>query len=235
MKRYEGKPIIFSTSMILAILERRKMQTRRVVRPQPEFVPPRETARNGLLLFSKGKNWQEVNIDRLNTWITSPNTLCPYWSESRVLWVREAYRLGAHFDPGATTSGIFRRAESIPGGVLAETCRPTVRYEADGSFNHEPLPNWKPGKLHPSIFMPHWAHRIDLELTGIRIEQVQDISMEDCLAEGITYEEADMCGALLEDCYADLWDYLNLKRGFGFDANPWVWVLEFQPSSVLKP
>jgi hypothetical protein len=65
--------------------------------------------------------------------------------------------------------------------------------------------------------MPRWACRIALDIVSIRVERVQDISQLDAMAEGTQGKRS----------YAALWDLLNAKRGYGWDANPWVWVIEF--------
>jgi hypothetical protein len=93
----------------------------------------------------------------------------------------------------------------------------------------------------PSIHMPRWASRILLEVVSVRVERLQDISDEDCLAEGIhaihhegdgtyyhhehTYADpGNWCHA--DDAYQFLWEQIN---GAGsWDANPWVWVVEFK-------
>jgi hypothetical protein len=65
--------------------------------------------------------------------------------------------------------------------------------------------------------MPKEYSRILLEVTNIRVERVQGISLEDAWAEGLT-----------KDGYPKLWNSINEKRGFGWDQNPWVWVVEFK-------
>jgi hypothetical protein len=75
--------------------------------------------------------------------------------------------------------------------------------------------------------MPRWASRITLEITGVRVERVQEISLDDCYAEGILLTDEKRLSRL-RFYYAKLWDSINAKRGFGWDKNPWVWVLEFK-------
>lgn len=79
--------------------------------------------------------------------------------------------------------------------------------------------------------MPRWASRIILKVTGVRVEQVQDISEEDTIAEGITDEQAVECwydGPQFGFAFSVLWDSINAKRGYGWDVNPWVRVVEFE-------
>ena len=68
------------------------------------------------------------------------------------------------------------------------------------------------------MLMPRALSRITLEIADIRCERLKSISAGDCLAEG--YESIGK--------YIDDWDRLNAKRGFGWESNPWVWVLEFK-------
>jgi hypothetical protein len=78
------------------------------------------------------------------------------------------------------------------------------------------------------------ARRITLEIVSVRVERVQDISEEDAEAEGINCADpfkVPYRGLYIADAplrYAFLWDSINAKRGFGWDKNPWVWVIEFK-------
>lgn len=84
----------------------------------------------------------------------------------------------------------------------------------------------------PPVNLPRWASRITLEVTGVRVERVQEITEEEAKAEGVQGpSESPLC---VGDCrthyshFRELWDSLNAKRGFGWDKNPWVWVVDFR-------
>lgn len=93
-------------------------------------------------------------------------------------------------------------------------------------------PCYVPSRWRPSIFMPRWASRITLELTGIRVERVQEITEEDAIAEGVSESHSvgrDGIGVChtAKYHYAQLWDKINGKRA-PWHVNPWVWVLTFR-------
>jgi len=136
---------------------------------------------------------------------------CPYGKVGDRLWVRETW---------ATQKGVA--------GVI---------YKAD---NPERLID---GPWSPSIFMPRWASRITLEITDVRVERVQDITPEDAKAEGLTpyaiYGGRPHSWTVEDQTFTDpckafsrLWDSINAQRGYGWDANPWVWVIEFKPVEI---
>ena len=88
--------------------------------------------------------------------------------------------------------------------------------------------------------MPRWASRLTLEVTGVRVERVQDISEVDAEAEGIECFDPDRDASICRipggeweydtarNAFRDLWDSINGARGYGWDANPWVWIVEFK-------
>jgi len=94
-------------------------------------------------------------------------------------------------------------------------------YRADGELH----PDWK---WRPSIFMPRWASRITLEITAVRVERLKDITIEDAQAEGVTPLGVEGDGRRWRAAFRELWDSLNAKRGHGWGANPWVWVISFK-------
>jgi hypothetical protein len=85
------------------------------------------------------------------------------------------------------------------------------------------------------MHMPRWASRILLEITGVRLERLQEISEADARAEGIgTCGPGGNCKCDSAR-FAKLWDSINAARGYGWDANPWVWVIEFVRLAAGSP
>lgn len=89
--------------------------------------------------------------------------------------------------------------------------------------------------MRPSIYMPRWASRITLEVTGVRVERLNDINQEDAIAEGVEAHDDDgvtyygplgrgVCDPIV--AYRSLWDSINGPGSWA--ANPWVWVVEFK-------
>jgi hypothetical protein len=128
---------------------------------------------------------------------------CPYGAPGDRLWVRESGCFFRH--PEGNTVCAYRahwdRTDQLPW--------------TDSTF--------MPQRWTPSIHMPRWASRITLEVTGIRVERLQAISNADAAAEGI--DVTTYCGDGV-GAYRNLWEAIN---GAGsWDANPWVWVVEFK-------
>ena len=128
---------------------------------------------------------------------------CPYGVPGDRLWVRETFY----------SNGM---------------CKNTMSCHYRATYNGLFTPDTVPWKWTPSIFMPRWASRITLEITGVRVERVQDISEEDARAEGIPDEYRAGHRIYYRPRFKTLWDSINAKRGFGWDSNPWVWVVEFK-------
>ena len=193
--RHREHPILFSGPMVRAILDGRKTQTRRVVKPQPDVS---EGYGGCTRLMFKKRNGEALLNEALNA--PSPllyPLLCPYGDVGDRLWVRETWSMGGN--------GPFFKATDSDGTVHVA---------------------WR-----PSIHMPRWASRLSLEVTGVRVERVEDITEDDALAEGC-FNEKENDGELPSQVYRRLWNSLNAKRGFGWDVNPWVWVISFSQSAV---
>lgn len=217
------RPILMSAPMVRAILDGRKTQTRRTVKPQPpagcEYVI------NGAHSHALCRQTSAPSI-----WVApTPKSIehrmpCPYGKPGDRLWVKETW-----FTPEAWDSV---KPTELP--ILDTTSGIGVRinYSADLPPGSVIL-----GRLRPSIFMRRWMSRITLEVVSVRVERLQDISEADAHAEGVEPTQDQFVGAALAgifgakhlpyaSAYAKLWETIN---GFGsWDANPWVWVVEFK-------
>lgn len=235
------RPILFSGDMVRALLDGRKTQTRRIVKlphnnPLGQWEPTSIGGPNGGRTAAgdtvplQGAIWHTRTGDSL---------MCPYGQPGDRLYVRETW--AAYWGPPAlgarvVTDAAVRQSDgSIAHASAAEPL--SVRYAADMDGEAPFGRKWK-----PSIHMPRWASRITLEVTGVRVERLQDISENDAVAEGIR-QHGEKCGWVNEcqlsdgkrhfdssayGMYRQLWDDLNAARGYGWDANPWVWMIEFR-------
>ncbi|HFT7982104.1 TPA: hypothetical protein ACU9Z7_001360 [Pseudomonas aeruginosa] len=199
------RPILFNDQMVRAILDGRKTVTRRVMKPQPVL--------DGHFWTYGGAGWS----DRINSLTPvaghSLAARCPYGQPGDRLWVREAWACTLVAQAPGEEWVVYREGDN--------------RTDYGGP--------WK-----PSIHMPRWASRILLEITAVRVERLQDISEEQAEAEGtqgcVPYCQSpyDSDGAPACDCmnltykesFQALWSSIN--GAASWDANPWVWVVEFK-------
>lgn len=221
------RPILFSSEMVRALLDGRKSQTRRVIKPQP---PGR--------IFRKPSCWNSASFE--DEWV------CPYGQPGDRLWVRECWRVGA-WDTDTDSIAVDYRADNscrkewleVPehsedmfqrlweqSTIDAE--RAGTKYDAEGEYH------WKPGespcRWRPSIHLPRWASRITLEITNVHVQRLQKISESDAKTEGVCCAPGYPHGSQDQQvgAFRKLWDSINKPRGFGWDTNPWVWVVEFK-------
>ncbi len=195
------RPILFSAPMVRAILNGSKTQTRRVVKPQPTgFVGgPGVTFCDG----------SPAPLVPMNDFAGScgQEIVCPYGDPGDRLFVRETY---------------WRDEED---GAILYAANPD---DFEVVHHNKVVTGSERYKWKPSIFMPRWASRITLEVTGVRVERLQDISEADAQAEGCTAKLAEESPALDDSRheYRDLWESINGPGSW--DLNPWVWVVEFK-------
>lgn len=203
------RPILFSGPMVRAILDGTKTQTRRIIKQQP--AKSTRFAMGPLY----GKEWtfgsrcvSEKN-DPYNFYVEQ-ETKCPYGTPGDRLWVRETWAPVSSFDPSPETGALYLADPMYVGGPV----------------------EWK---WKPSIHMPRWASRLNLEITDIRVERLQDISVDDAKAEGWggysdSWMEGDndlgVTGSGPKTWYRKLWKTINGPDSWA--ANPWVWVVEFK-------
>lgn len=209
------RPILFSAPMVRALLDGSKTQTRRVVKPQPYIDAQGNACWNG---SNFGQDSRGPHIQALTSPIPSSKTgrvRCPYGKAGDQLWVRESFcRIDGQTRPWIETD---YRATYKHGDRLGDTLGIKKRWT-------------------PSIHMPRHASRITLQIVSVRVERLQDISEVDAISEGIEktlsgfwslYGQASVDGTYSPRAsYRALWESIN---GHGsWDANPWVWVVEFK-------
>jgi hypothetical protein len=202
------KPILFSTAMVQAILEDSKSMTRRVVK-FPEGMtgrlPENGFESNEPFLFYHG------GIKR------------PSYKTGDTLWVREKWCKLSKLD---INDQVIEGTESYYYAADGYNPTPFNYFPDENGFNGDRgCPRWK-----PSIFMPRKAARLFLTVKCIRVERLQDISEEDARAEGMLpflpkFPEGRQG---YRTSFELLWNSLNDKRGYGWNQNPWVWVVEFE-------
>uniref|UniRef100_UPI0030D97B01 hypothetical protein n=1 Tax=Pseudomonas sp. EA_15y_Pfl1_P101 TaxID=3088684 RepID=UPI0030D97B01 len=146
---------------------------------------------------------------------------CPYGKPGDRLWVRETWYCD-HFE---VMRGPYLKPDDLEVGEAIEDG--TLVYAADGLAPYEQeQPTWK-----PSIHMPRWANRILLEITEVRVERLKDISRGDIRAEGLQCPPelaSDDVSPNYRDWYPAAWRELWESIGGDWEANPWVWVVEFK-------
>ncbi len=227
MSDIKERPILFSAPMVQAILDGRKTMTRRVVNclcntahgdrllgEWPGSIPPRKWGGNeGDLWQYRGPklnvgDWFEQYQTHVDDFATT-NVSCPYGAVGDRLWVRETVkRAGAGACWYAADNSLVYGTD-----VLTRQRMPAhYRYKRD---------------VLSSIHMPRDWSRITLEITGLRIERLHDITEDDAKAEGVLLKD-DSAGAFqtYRQSFAWLWHKIN-----GMDswtADPWVWVVSFK-------
>jgi len=204
------RPIILNSEMVKAVLDGRKTQTRRIVKLND----------SGRVKFH-GRQW---HIDDYNVAIA-----CPFGEVGDRLWVRETWSEDfANYYPNDRVwyaANDDRRMDiEVVDGVR-------------GIFSPESNVH-VPFRWRPSIHMPRWASRITLEITGVRVERLQDISEADARSEGIklagdllpeypeTYLTPNGDFATATVAFQRLWQ--SIYGDESWDSNPWVWVIEFK-------
>lgn len=206
------RQILFSAPMVRALLNGRKRQTRRALKPD-------------------GK----LRIDVVTPSDGGP-PLCPYGQPSDRLWVRETFFAWGRWE---TRFSAKKGRDEWHFVDMTLECENSYIFDADKPDNalrnignrSDKTPNWW---KRPAIFMPRAASRINLEITSVRMERLQDISEADAVAEGIHQQPTtgwfsvpgiNGAGTTARAAYALLWKSINGPGSW--EANPWVWVVEF--------
>ncbi len=202
------RPILFSGPMVRAILASTKSQTRRAFSPRMEKLMRAAAAMGEVSHFLDEGSMQPNDLDYVRSF-------CPYGQPGDRLWVRETWCRQWDDERGFLDECWYRASDPDVVSVDAMEKSP-----------------WK-----PSIHMPRWASRITLVIKAVRIERLQDISDQDAAAEGVATWAS---GALSPDSLnADpsdqfRWLWCSINGPDSWDANPWVWVVEFERAKATE-
>lgn len=202
------RPIPFNSEMVAAILDGRKTQTRRVVKPSK--------CKESGVDMAPCEIAGAVNRDR-------DYRYCPYGQPSDRLYVREPYYQQGYWE------------EYTAQRQRTRTGRQRWRFVPTGEPQFEPPAEFRKGRHHKDPhtvawhkrlgrFMPKAYNRLSLDVTDIRIERVQQISDDDAIAEGIDWSEGDFLRP--QHVFQILWN--SIHGGDAWDRNDWVWVVEFK-------
>lgn len=221
------RPIIMTAHSVQQILAGVKTQTRRVLKPQPgegwrhtgELIEIHNMAKENPLDHVMGMGFCNADGDE--------GYACPHGAPGERLWVKESWH------PKSNAGYLNEDDGSI-----------TVIYSADGARAYFDdcggvMPDdWtlpaatKKGRPLTPLFMPRWASRLMLEVTGLRVERLVEISPADVIAEGVEClpEEGTLSWATnCRDRFAMTWNAINGRRkGCAWRDNPWVWIVEFR-------
>lgn len=209
-----AKPILFNTPMVKTILEGRKTVTRRIVKPK---LKKDESGFRICINEVTGEKWVE-KIDENESSIFPDGSIRyvnPPYRPGDILYVRETWCIDSY-------SGV--------------DLKPHYYYKA-GAYN--PDRKWR-----PSIHMPKEAARIFLKVTDVGIERLQDIDGYEVEKEGLkfinnplVYEDKQTFNSLANKEFSKLWNSTIKKdqlSQYGWEANPWVWVIEFVKLEVIR-
>lgn len=238
--------IIFNSAMVRAILDGRKTQTRRIIKAVPTTHDFHGWIMSSTCTKDEGKACWAIGNSSL---LKDPIRLnCPLGKIGDRLWVRETFALLGNED-GVCVDWNDRivHDEKEAARIYRASCE-----QKDGDYGLWSIPDdadWKPhtdnhkydGTWRPSIHMPRWASRILLEITGVRVERLQDISEEDAVAEGVVTGRYGNEGNWMKGFYAPGGNqpHQNAKSAYseiwrsiyGVEAwykNSWCWVVEFK-------
>lgn len=233
----KAHPIIMGSDSVAATLKDLKTQTRRVIKiPQKvthvERVGFTSACPEGLAAV-RGRHASGEYGDSF--------VKCPYGVVGDHLWVKETYVVESnqHIDseayyPPPFTDGrpVNRVAEIVD---VADAYWEQCHYKATDpnpelvNEHTDEMLGWRSPR-----FMPRWASRLTLELLGVRVERLQEISEEDALAEGVAstaifgHGDTIIAGEYARERFPRVWDALNAKRGYSWESNPFVWALTFR-------
>lgn len=212
------KPILFNTEMVRAILDGRKTCTRRICKDANEYtVPDMDFYNADSRTYAVHNFADKEQMEQLST-VERTCPICP----GDILYVRETWE---RFE--------CWKCEGDERGNCPKEPKKSVLYKTCGCYMYRATDEiYGDAKWHPSIHMPKEAARIWLKVTDVKVERLQNIDGKGCVKEGIEEEPLKHVGEdFVKGMFHDLWDSTINKSDidrYGWGANPWVWVIEFE-------
>ena len=206
------RPILFNTEMVRAILDGRKTCTRRVIKHNVDAI------------LNSPYRMEHPEVE--DAWLIKKLCRSPY-EPGDILYVRETWERFECWNCEGDERGNCTKEPKK--SVLDKTCG-CYMYRATDEISGD-------AKWHPSIHMPKEAARIWLKVTDVRVERLQDITDDGAKAEGANWKNGRNVGweekmkRTATERFAEIWDSTIKKSDidrYGWEANPWVWVIEFE-------
>lgn len=215
-------PILFSAPMVRAILEGRKTQTRRVLKPQPTEDHGTQFSVGEFYTIFVARNGDEMPGEEVfGVTNYDGDYAAPLIAPGDRLWVRETWRYAREPHCRCPQASMADPCDRWKAGEGCESVKGKVLYRADGEI--------ATGRWRPSIHMPRWASRITLEVTGVKVERLQDISAADVIAEGVCTRDGYPIREVVagpHEPFAVLWEIINGPGAW--EQNPWVAAYTFK-------
>ena len=220
-------PILFNTEMVRAILDGRKTCTRRAIKPQPD---EKHKFPLGFVTDSTEKKKAGCFGFGIDEYGGSIQYAKPPYQPGDILYVRETWQCWRAHRYEATTDIRFRAGGDDVRLQFANGNTDSINRLDYDTFVHKWFSHY--GEWKQSLFMPKEAARIWLKVTDVRVERLQDMTSEQISREGVEVEYPHVLnGEEKRYAFSTLWNSTIKKSDLGqhgWDANPWVWVIEFE-------
>lgn len=229
----KAKPILFNTEMVQAILENKKTVTRRIVKNaeieiKNNYVTIQGLDRYGEHIDNDSCGFPYTNNEEITRYMNG--NYAPY-EIGDILYVRETWTVeGVEFEEDKWIAYIGYKVEG----------NTQLGYQTKMEIKEDEVEKYKEylygeAEFKPSIHMPKKAARIFLKVTDVKVERLLDMSIEDMIREGVKVSDITTNRGIIKyrvvNRFQELWDSTIKKKEldmYGMDANPWVWVIEFE-------
>lgn len=209
----KAKPILFNTEMVRAILDGKKTQTRRLMKPQPMLT-------DSIQWNWKDRLWWSGDVGH---YTVDFRKYAPI-SVGDILWIREVFRFVCATERIYESGKLTSYQEIFGWKYMADS---KIRFKGEKEPNVFPWDITEELVWHPSIHMPKKAARIFLRVKDVSVNRLQEVNFFDCINEGVPYNQFE--DKIIKN-FAKLWDETIKKYDrdqYGWCANPWVWVITF--------